>query len=78
MIENQEIFPNEIMFFIGYSGWDFDQLEEELKEDSWIISELESNNIKELRDTDLWKNTLNKMGPKHSAFTNFPEDPSFN
>jgi putative transcriptional regulator len=78
MIKNQEIFPHEIMFFLGYSGWDFKQLEEEIKENSWIISELKSNNISDLKDSDLWKNTLNKMGPKLSALTNFPEDPSFN
>jgi putative transcriptional regulator len=78
MIDNQEIFPNEIMFFIGYSGWDFEQLEEEIKEDSWIISKLTSNSINELKDSNLWKNTLTKMGPEFSAFTTFPEDPSLN
>ena len=78
MIENQEIFPNEIIFFIGYSGWDFKQLEEEIKEDSWIISELKSNNIRDLKDSNLWKNTLNQMGPKLSILTSFPEDPSLN
>ncbi len=78
MIENQEIFPNEIMFFIGYSGWDFDQLENEIKEESWIISNAESKSIKDLNESDLWKKTLQQMGSKFSTLANFPEDPSFN
>jgi putative transcriptional regulator len=77
-IENNEIFPNEIMFFIGYAGWDFEQLEEEIKEESWIISELKSKNINDLKDSELWKNTLIQMGPKFSALTKLPEDPSLN
>jgi putative transcriptional regulator len=78
MIENKEIFPNEIKFFLGYSGWDFDQLEDEIKEESWIISNMHSNQIKDLNNTDLWKNTLQKMGSKFSLLSNFPEDPSLN
>ena len=78
MIENQEIFPNEIMFFIGYSGWDFDQLEDELKEESWIISDLKSNDINNLKDSELWKKTLTQMGPKFSVLTKLPEDPNLN
>jgi putative transcriptional regulator len=78
MIENHEIFPHEIMFFIGYSGWDFEQLADEMIEESWIISDMPSNNIKDLTNPDLWKSTLQKMGSKFSTLSNFPEDPSLN
>jgi len=78
MIKNQEIFPSEIKFFIGYSGWDFNQLENEIKEDSWIISKIKSNVIADMNENELWKNTLQKMGPKFSILSNFPEDPKLN
>lgn len=78
MIENNEIFPNEIKFFIGYSGWDYKQLLDEIKEESWIISELKSDKINPLNDKNLWKKTLKSMGHKFSILANFPEDPSHN
>lgn len=78
MISNQQIFPHEIMFFIGYSGWDFEQLEAEIKEESWLISNLKTNSLNELKHKELWKNTLQKMGNKCAALANFPEDPSMN
>jgi putative transcriptional regulator len=79
MISNQEIFPNEIMFFIGYSGWDFEQLTQEIKSDSWLISKLQSANpIQELKQEHIWKKTLKNMGEKCAAMANFPEDPSLN
>lgn len=78
LIIDQLIFPNEIKFFIGYSGWDYQQLMDEIKDESWIISDVNSNDINELNDVDLWKKTLQKMGSKISLLSNFPEDPSLN
>ena len=79
LIKDQQIFPHEIKFFIGYSGWDFDQLNREIEEEeSWLITNLKSENIKDLNDSELWQNTLQKMGKKQSLLSNFPEDPSLN
>lgn len=78
LIKDQQIFPNEIKFFIGYSGWDYEQLIGEIDDESWIISNLESKELNDLNDVDLWKNTLQGMGSKFSLLSNFPEDPSLN
>jgi len=78
LIKDHQIFPHEIKFFIGYSGWDFKQLMDEIDDQSWIISNLKSRKIDELNDSNLWKNTLQKMGNKFSLLSNFPEDPSLN
>jgi putative transcriptional regulator len=78
LVKDQQIFPNEIKFFIGYAGWDHEQLISEIEDESWIISSLESKEINNLNDVDLWKNTLQKMGSKFSLLSNFPEDPSLN
>jgi putative transcriptional regulator len=78
LVKDQQIFPNEIKFFIGYAGWDQEQLINEIEDESWIISSLESKEINNLNDVDLWKNTLQKMGSKFSLLSNFPEDPSLN
>lgn len=78
LVIDQQIFPHEIKFFIGYSGWDYEQLMNEIKEESWIISNVNSNDISKFSDDNLWKNTLQKMGSKFSLLSNFPEDPSLN
>lgn len=78
MVANQQIFPHEIMFFIGYSGWDYEQLEAEIKEESWLITSVGTKSLKDFKDGNLWKNTLVKMGSKCATLTTFPEDPSLN
>ncbi len=78
MIENNEIFPHEVKFFLGYSGWDYNQLNNEVKHESWIISDSNNLSIKELNNEHLWQSTLKKMGNKFALLSNFPEDPSLN
>lgn len=75
MINNNEIAPTEIMFFTGYSGWSKEQLNNEINEDSWLISNI---NTKIFNKKNLWKEVLKKKGGKHAIFTQFPENPSLN
>ena len=68
-----------VRFFIGYSGWASNQLEEELSENTWkvvptySISEMMSN-----FDDDVWKVVMKKQGKKYSILSNSPIDPSNN
>ena len=78
LIVNQQIFPNEIKFFIGYSGWDYEQLNKEVKDESWLISKNNLTEINQLNEVDLWHSSLQKMGGKHAVLSNFPENPSLN
>ena len=72
-----EIRPHQIRFFLGYSGWHAGQLESELGQNSWLVAEISSLQIMQ-PDTQLWKNTVNKMGEKYKMWANFPENPGFN
>lgn len=75
MINNNEVAPTEIMFFTGYSGWSKEQLNNEINEDSWLISNI---NTKIFNKKNLWKEVLKKKGGKYAMFTQFPENPSLN
>ena len=66
------------MFFIGYSGWDYEQLKEEIKEESWLISSLPENPLIQLKKESIWKDSLKKMGKQCAILSTFPEDPSLN
>lgn len=66
-------------FFIGYSGWDIGQLEEELKEKSWIVlKDLSKEALLDAHNDDLWKDLMAKMGGKFEVMSNFPKNPSDN
>ncbi len=69
---------SEIKFFGGYSGWSPGQLEGELKEHAWIISELSAEEVMNMPADELWKQSLKNLGPKFSIMADFPEDPMLN
>tara|TARA_B110000495_G_C22723251_1_gene424765 strand:+ start:26 stop:616 length:591 start_codon:yes stop_codon:yes gene_type:complete len=76
-IRNGEVKQSDIRFFVGYSGWDGGQLRREIIENSWIVSDLENENI--FSDPkNIWNDTLKEMGGIYKEFSNFPIDPNLN
>lgn len=74
-----EISQDEIKFFMGYSGWNPDQLENELKENSWVIcNDYHPDLIFVEEDENVWKEALIAMGPKYAHVANFPINPQWN
>ncbi|MBS1544485.1 MAG: YqgE/AlgH family protein [Bacteroidetes bacterium] len=79
LLESGQLSSSDVRFFLGYSGWSAGQLEEELEQDSWIVSDLLSEEI--VFDTEpegMWKKTLKVMGGRYSMFSNYPKDPRLN
>ncbi len=79
LLETKQIAHNDIKFFLGYSGWVAGQLDEELKQDSWIVSDQVNEEL--IFDTTpdfMWKKTLTIMGGRYSVFSNYPKDPRQN
>jgi len=71
--------PNQVRFFLGYSGWDKGQLEEELRENSWLVSEIRQKDIMDGPSRkQMWIDTVRGMGGKYSLWEHFPENPSLN
>ncbi|ANQ49288.2 YqgE/AlgH family protein [Flammeovirga sp. MY04] len=61
---------NNCRFFMGYAGWDEFQLRSELKEDSWMVSNMRLSEILDYPVDDLWKHVLTEMGGKYKVFAN--------
>lgn len=78
LINTGVITPNEIRFFLGYSGWEAGQLDTELSVSSWIVGKTTVGRVLNAHDKDLWKKILDEMGGKFKMISNFPEDPSLN
>ncbi len=79
MINNNQIDPAAFKFFLGYSGWSAGQLEMELQEKTWIISnQARKDQVFDTKPDKLWKNVLNEMGGKYKMISNYPIDPRLN
>jgi len=70
--------PKDIRFFLGYSGWDAGQLESELKEDSWLVTDVEQEAVMRELSESSWVDFVKKAGARYSVWANFPENPLLN
>ena len=68
-----------VRFFLGYSGWGSQQLDEELTDETWIIcrENLDEQTFK-FTPEELWKNLLKNMGGEFKVIANYPLDPRLN
>lgn len=79
LVESNQVAAADIKFFLGYSGWSTGQLEEELKADSWIVSDQVSDEL--IFETDpeaMWKKAMRGLGGRFSVYSNYPADPRMN
>ncbi len=66
-------------FFIGYSGWDQGQLDEEVTGNTWIVCDnTHARNIFKAEPDDLWRVILKEMGGDFQVLANYPIDPRLN
>ncbi len=73
-VNNNLISEQEIKFFLGYSGWEKGQLQEEINDNSWIIVNDNSLNLMQNFDEELWKKQLEKLGGENLIWSNAPKD----
>jgi len=78
MIQIKRIRPEEIRFFIGYSGWAPRQLQDELERNSWVVGSMTALEILQINPPDLWNASLQYLGGDYKFWLNFPEDPASN
>ena len=78
LLNNQTIQNNDIRFFLGYSGWEINQLEEELKMNSWFVTENDFPNVFVADNSNIWKNKLLQKGGKYKIWANAPGDIQLN
>jgi putative transcriptional regulator len=68
----------EIRFFIGYSGWKPQQLDSELDQRAWAVSDIDPDRVMDVLKQDSWQKTLEDLGSKYKIWINTPENPGFN
>ena len=77
LVKKGSVTEKQLRFFIGYSGWEPQQLNEELSNKNWIVSQISADKIMDVKK-DYWKNILNSLGEKFKIWANSPKNPSMN
>ena len=79
LIAEDRISDKQIKFFLGYSGWDANQLDAELSSHSWIITQNEEDTDPiEKPYNSFWKDQMIQLGGEYMLWSNAPENPSYN
>lgn len=79
LIQQKKITNKEIKFFLGYSGWDGNQLEQELEANAWIIMNNDADKkLIERPYSNFWKDKIEELGGSYLMWANSPEHPSYN
>jgi len=74
---NSEIDKTQIRFFIGNSGWSPKQLDNEIKENYWLVKNIEPQDVF-CYDKKIWVNQIKQMGNEYDIWTSVPENPTLN
>ncbi len=69
--------PDQVKFFVGYSGWSPGQLDREITENSWLVLEADPDLIMK-SDRNFWMESVKNAGGHYETWQNFPEDPNSN
>ena len=70
--------PEQVRFFLGYSGWEAGQLEEEIEENSWLVADVTQDIVMQGSEDEMWLESVRSIGGKYSLWENYPENPSLN
>jgi len=77
-IRENTIDKTQVKFFLGYSGWMPNQLEDELVQNSWLVTNMDPKHIMANDMNNVWTDILQKLGGKYTMWANSPDNPSLN
>ncbi len=79
LLNEGSIKEDNIRFFLGYTGWDASQLEQEMLANSWIVAENHyENKIIGKSTANFWKEKILELGGEYIIWSNAPENPALN
>lgn len=79
LLNQGKIEKDSIRFFLGYSGWESQQLESEMQSNSWILTNnIYKKNLFKKPAVSFWKDQLEVLGGDYLLWANAPENPMLN
>lgn len=64
--------------YVGFSGWEAGQLENEMKQNTWVVTPMPPDLMGIEPKVLLWRELLGRISPEWKLLGNEPEDLSFN
>ncbi len=77
-IEKGNPVEGKIKFFLGYSGWEQEQLNNEITIHSWLVGKTEETKVMKSEGELFWKKSLGDLGGQYKSWANFPKRPFLN
>ena len=77
-VEQGVIKMDDFILFQGYSGWGLQQLDDEIANDSWIITDKKVEEIFSYKEKNSWNNLIKQFGHKYKLWSNSPDDITLN
>lgn len=78
LIRQELISPGDIRFFVGYSGWSKDQLEEEMAHGTWVTAAMDPNYLFKSSSDTLWSQVMDHKGNAFSVIADMDDEVKFN
>lgn len=67
-----------VKFFMGYSGWTENQLNDEILSDSWLVSHSTNENMMLANGDSFWNDSIHSLGAPYATWVNYPKNPTMN
>jgi putative transcriptional regulator len=78
LVDHENVSEDDLRFFVGYSGWDKEQLDNELNTGSWFVADANPEELISVNASALWANELEKQRKTYKIFGEIGFDPSMN
>lgn len=78
MISNGNYDPADLRLYVGYSGWSPGQLEQEMKDESWLVANATQQLLFDTAPKNVWKEAVSSLGREYKYLLNMPVDPQLN
>lgn len=75
-LDKAQLAPNEVRFFLGYSGWGKGQLKAEYHEKSWLLLKNNYNIFSNVHE--LWGTIMRDVGGEIALYATAPKHPGLN
>lgn len=78
LIKAHQVSEEDIRFFVGYSGWSARQLDSELEQHAWVVTDKNMESLLAVDPGKMWEQALDKLGGDFQKWKNYPTDPAMN
>lgn len=78
LISSEMVQPDNIRFFVGYSGWMEGQLKDEMVYGSWVMADMDSNYLFKSEPDRLWQQVMYNKGDTYTIISQMPDPINWN